>query len=115
MLELLKYAGFIATITGATTLVPEIIRALKTHRLKDVAWSWLLTMLASSILWFIYGLLLHDMILMFSPIVNLTLEIALLNLKKHYEIHRHPITHPHLRHCAKKRRTAWKSIRVQTR
>ena len=103
MFELLKYTGFIAAITGAITLVPEITRALKTHHLNDVAWSWLIMILMTSCLWLTYGILLHDLALTVAPLANIGLEIALLILKKHYDHHRHPIMHPHLPHCPKKR------------
>lgn len=99
MWNLLAYSGYIATATGAITLIPEVMKALKTHHLKDVSMVMLILMLASSGLWLYYGILLHDLALSFSPIFNISLEIILIMLKKHYDRHGHPVTHPHFANC----------------
>ena len=99
MIDLSVLTGYIATGLSAICLVPEVRRALETHHLKDVSWGMLILMFLSSMLWLLYGAMLHDIPLAFSPTINLIMEITLMILKKHYDHHRHPVHEAHYPSC----------------
>ena len=80
-----NFVGCTAAVCGAISLIPELIKALKTHHLQDVSWGMLLMLITSSALWGVYGFSQNDMPLFVSALVNLTFELTLTSLKAHYE------------------------------
>lgn len=85
--------GYLAAFCGTLQLIPEIIKASKTHHLKDVSWGMLILMLTSSVLWGSYGVNIHDIPLVISATANFAMETALLLMKKHYELTGKPLKH----------------------
>lgn len=83
-MEAIEYLGYIAAITGCTSLIPEVIRAHRTRHLRDVAWGMLTLMLISSSLWLIYGLIENVPPLIFSSSVHVTLQSVLIIQKYVY-------------------------------
>ena len=77
--------GCFAAVCSAISLIPEILKALKTHHLGDVSWGMLYLLTLSSIMWGSYGMAQNDLPLTASAIINFTLETSLIVLKKHYE------------------------------
>lgn len=51
------YVGYAATVTTVTTLVPQIVKVVRTRKSDDLAYSMILLNLASSALWCAYGVL----------------------------------------------------------
>ena len=83
--------GLVAAISGTTAFIPEIIKALKSKHLKDVAWGMLYLYLSASSLWGIYGILLNDFPLVLSATVSVCMELILIGLKYTYEKKTSPI------------------------
>lgn len=83
--------GFMAATAGAISLLPEVMKALRTHHLRDLAWGMLLLSLFASTAWLMYGIHLHNLPMIFSPSVNVVMEVTLIFLKLHYSKHRKPI------------------------
>ena len=77
--------GCLAAICSGISLIPELIKALKTHHLEDVSWAMLFLLCTSSALWGVYGISQNDMPLFISAAVNLSFELSLVCLKGHYE------------------------------
>ncbi len=90
----LEIIGYLATLFGATQLIPEILKALKTHHLRDVSWAMLLLMIISSVLWIIYGVAKQTTPLAISSSLNLIFEIVLTVLKFHYHKNSRPLLYP---------------------
>ena len=90
----IELIGYAATLFGAIQMVPEIIKALKTHHLKDVAWGMLWLMNASSVLWIIYGLSREVLPLTISAGMNLLFQVILVSLKIHYDKAKRPLMKP---------------------
>ncbi len=90
-MEIWQIIGFLAAITGTLSFIPEIIKALKSHHLNDIAWGMLYFYLSASSLWGIYGLLLNDFPLVLSATVSVSMELILIGLKYTYEKKASPI------------------------
>jgi MtN3 and saliva related transmembrane protein len=73
--------GFTASVLSATTLIPEVIKAVRTRHLRDVAWGMLFLQFTSSWLWLIYGIRFYIGPLILSSSINVALSSALISLK----------------------------------
>ena len=87
----IELIGYIATCFGAISLLPEVLKALKTHHLRDLAWGMLALMTVSSTLWGIYGYSKMVIPLVISASMNLMFEIFLIALKIHYSKAKRPL------------------------
>ena len=90
----IELIGYIATCFGAIQLLPEILKALRTHHLRDVAWGMITLMIVSSILWIVYGFSKMIIPLTISAGMNLLFEIFLVALKIHYSGAKRPMLRP---------------------
>jgi len=90
-METLQIVGYLAACLGAMSLIPEVIKALRTHHLQDVSWGTLLLLLLSSILWGIYGICTKDIPLGLSASVNFAMDMTLMTLKRHYDVTGQPL------------------------
>lgn len=82
-----------AAITGAISLLPEVIKGYKSHHLQDVSWGMLWLMFANSLLWGWYGNGTDDFPLIASAMINLLLTGMLLGMKQHYKLTGKPLFH----------------------
>ena len=73
--------GFTASLLGAATYVPEVLKALKSKHLNDVAWGMLLLVLSSSALWIIFGIKFGLFPIIFSSAINFVSSFTLMLLK----------------------------------
>ena len=83
--------GYIATLMSTIKLIPELMKALKTHHLKDVAWGMLLLMCFSDMMWLLYGLHIQEMPLIIDSVLNFSLGASLIYLKNHYSKNNPPL------------------------
>lgn len=90
----LELLGYIATCFSAISLLPEVLKALKTHHLRDLAWGMLALMIVSSSLWMIYGYAKGVTPLVISAGMNLLFELFLVGLKLHYSKSKKPLLRP---------------------
>lgn len=68
--EFWNIIGFTASILSAITFIPELIKAFRTHKLKDLSWGVLVLLLTSSILWLGYSINFDLTPLFFSSLIN---------------------------------------------
>jgi uncharacterized protein with PQ loop repeat len=90
-MDTLEIIGYLATLFGATQLIPEIIKALRTHHLRDVSWGMLALMLSSSTLWVAYSLGKQITPLAISAGMNFLFETMLIFLKIYYSKTKRPL------------------------
>lgn len=76
--------GFMAAFLGGIALIPEIIKALRTRHLEDVAWGMLFLLFLCSGLWCFYGFVLEEYPLVLSAGLNMCMQIMLMLLKRKY-------------------------------
>ena len=91
-----EYVGYIAATLGALSLIPEVVKALKTHHLQDLAWGMILLMFSATICWTFYAWNTNNIPLILSSGINLLTEITLMVLKVHYHRRKRPIFHKNL-------------------
>lgn len=90
-MNLIEYIGFTAATLSCFSLIPELLQALRTHRLKDVAWGMLGLMFLSSLLWNVYAIANHVTPLFFSSLIHIVLQLSLMSLKLIYERQKKPL------------------------
>ncbi len=90
-MELYTLIGTAAAICGAISLIPEVLKAYRTHHLNDVSWGMLFLLTSSSVLWGLYGMLTNDILLTASSIVNFVMEGALIIMKQHFHMTGKPL------------------------
>lgn len=90
-MEFWTIIGYLAALCGATSLIPEVVKAYKSHHLQDVSWGMLYLFLSSSILWGSYGIHIQDLPLVASAVINFSMESALIVMKKHYSMTGKPL------------------------
>jgi len=66
-------------------LIPEVMKAFRTHHLKDISWAMLTLMLISSTLWVLYGIGIATIPLIISAGMNFLFETMLAVLKVRYD------------------------------
>ncbi len=63
-MEFVTIIGVSAVIIGTARLVPQIIKGFVTKRVRDVSIMWEILGVLSAVLWFVYGFLNDDKLLM---------------------------------------------------
>ena len=53
--EQVKIIAYMAMVIGSTSLVPQIIKAVKLQKADEISLTWLIMGLASNILWVVYA------------------------------------------------------------
>ncbi len=77
-----QVVGSIATALTCTSLIPQIIRALRTRSVQDLSWGMLVTYGVGIVMWLFYSLLRLDPILIVANTVTLA-NVAVLTWLKH--------------------------------
>ena len=73
-----------ATVLSSIKAIPQIVKSLRTKRLQDLSWGWIVLGLVSSYFWIVYGLLLADVPLVSSSVVTIGSFMVLFYLKRKY-------------------------------
>ncbi|SMP02267.1 MtN3 and saliva related transmembrane protein [Venenivibrio stagnispumantis] len=58
--------GIIAGILTTSAYIPQTIKVIKSKSAKDFSWIWLIFMIIGILLWFLYGLMLKSLALIFA-------------------------------------------------
>lgn len=82
--KLIKIIGLIAGILTASSLIPQVVKTIKTKQADDVA-SYMFWMLVTGTgLWGYYGVLRDDMPIIITNAFSFSLNIFMLILRKRY-------------------------------
>lgn len=76
--------GFLAAAFTSTSLLPQVVKTLKTKETKDISLIMFIMSATGLSLWFIYGLLLGDLPIIFANGFTLVLALVVLFLKIKY-------------------------------
>lgn len=76
-----QLVGISASILGAATFLPEVMRAFKTRHLHDIAWGMLLLLVINSLLWMIYGFYFSIFPVLLSASLNFVMGAILVQIK----------------------------------
>ena len=77
--------GITAALLTSSGFVPQIIKGIKTKRLRDVSAGMMVIWIAGTMLWFLYGWHLGDLIIMGANVFTCSCGVLILGLKFHYQ------------------------------
>ena len=80
-INLTAFIGYSAALMSTINVVPEILKAAKTHHLGDVAWGMLILGNISNLMWIFYAIYLRETPLMISSVIIFAMSMILLYQK----------------------------------
>jgi len=83
-MELITYLGLIAAIFTSTSMLPQVVKALKLKETKDISLPAFLLMETGLILWLIYGIMISNIPIIFANVVSVIFVSGVLLLKLKY-------------------------------
>ncbi len=81
-----ELVGFLASILSACTFLPEVLAAIKSKHLYDVAWGMLLLMVSNCVLWIVYAIYYGIFPVILSASLNLIMGSILIFIKWQTEV-----------------------------
>ena len=87
---LISAIGILASIFALSSIVPQIIKGVKTKKMDDVSVWLILSLIVGLSLWVIYGIGINDVVIVGGNTVGVSLNVVLLFLKFRYS--RNPIS-----------------------
>lgn len=84
-MEFVDIVGLVAGICTSTSLIPQLIKTVKTKNAEDVSVFMFIVMLTGNALWIYYGFNKSDLPIVATNFVSLGLNIALIILKFKYK------------------------------
>jgi MtN3 and saliva related transmembrane protein len=84
MVDIISIFGLIATIASSIGFLPQVIKAWKTKKTRDISMLMIAIFTISATSWIIYGLPKNDVFIVGSNVFILTLTLILLVLKVKY-------------------------------
>ncbi|MFH1276378.1 MAG: SemiSWEET family transporter [Candidatus Woesearchaeota archaeon] len=84
-MDIIQITGYLAGIIIAISLTPQVIQAWKTKSTKDISLPWTITLLIGLLLYFVYGIGIMEMPIIFANFIETTLVILLIIAKLIYK------------------------------
>jgi len=81
----LDYLGYIAAVFTTFATLPQIIKAWKTRRTKDISLEMYLLTGIGVFIWLVYGFLINNMPLIIANTISLILVAIMVTLKLRYK------------------------------
>ncbi len=81
MIDTTNLIGFIAAAFTTVSFLPQAVKSWKTREMEDLSFFMLSFLAVGLFLWFIYGLLLKNLPIIFSNGIGFTLVFSVLYLK----------------------------------
>ena len=82
--KLIKTIGLVAGILTASSLLPQLVKTIKTKEAEDVAPFMFWMLVSGTGLWTFYGVLRDDLPIIITNAFSFSLNIVMLILRKHY-------------------------------
>ena len=82
---LITVVGIIASIFTGCSLLPQLIRLIKTKKSEDLSFVMLAVLFIGLISWIVYGALRKDFIIIISNLVSVALNITICSLSIKYK------------------------------
>ena len=77
--------GITAALLTSSGFLPQIVKGMRTKRLKDVSTGMMVVWVSGTTLWFFYGWHLDDLIIMGANVFTCSCGVLILGLKYHYD------------------------------
>jgi MtN3 and saliva related transmembrane protein len=82
---IIQVIGIVAGIFTALSLLPQLIKLLKTKKAEDISILYLITLFCGVALWILYGVLRQDLPIILTNIASLTLNLLIIVLGIKYK------------------------------
>ena len=76
--------GITAAVLIGSGFIPQIHKGYKTKKMGDLSYPMFFLLMGGTLLWFVYGLYLWDLILIFANLFNACCSILIISMKYHY-------------------------------
>ena len=84
VVRLAPYVGYAAGALSVLSLVPQVVRAYRTHHVQDLSWGLAALLVASGALWIAYGLLTSQVPVIVTNVGVVILGTVLLAAKERF-------------------------------
>ncbi len=84
-MEFIDVLGLVAGICTSSSIVPQLVKTLRTKKAEDVSVSMFVVMLTGNALWVYYGFSKSDMVIVATNFLALALNIAMITLNFRYK------------------------------
>jgi len=81
----ITWLGLVAATCTTTSFLPQAVKIIRTRHTKDLSLGMYLILTIGSFLWFIYGVILHDIPLIIANVITFLLTATILILKIKYK------------------------------
>lgn len=78
------FIGYVAAIIGTALMLPQLIKIIKTRKVRDLSWGMLWLYFANCALWLTYGILISAMPVVICNFLALLVSVIQLVLKYRY-------------------------------
>ena len=82
---IVKVIGIVAGVFTALSLLPQLVKLIKTRKAEDLSLLYLITLFCGLVLWVWYGFLRDDLPVVLTNVVSLLFNIAILILGLRYK------------------------------
>lgn len=82
---IIKVVGIVAGVFTALSLLPQLVKLIKTRKAEDLSLIYLITLFCGLTLWIWYGFLRKDLPVILTNVVSLLFNIAILILGLRYK------------------------------
>ncbi|MGH7468461.1 MAG: SemiSWEET family sugar transporter [Longimicrobiales bacterium] len=91
---MIDYLGYLAGSITVLAFLPQVWKAWRTRRTRDVSWLMILLLIFSGLLWLGYGVLTHDTPLVATNVGMVSLNVVILAAKMRFAGSDLPATEP---------------------
>lgn len=91
MMEYGDFFGMVGAVFGSITFIPQALQVFKTKRTRDLSLQMLLFCLFGNIAWFVHGVCVLNMPILFASTMILTVTVPMLLMKIHNDILHKPL------------------------
>jgi len=57
---LVDILGYIAAVIGCSIMIPQVVKIIKTRKVRDISWAMVILYVINCLLWLVYGWLIHS-------------------------------------------------------
>jgi MtN3 and saliva related transmembrane protein len=82
---MIEYVGYTAGSLTVLAFLPQVLKAWRTRRTRDLSWLMIMLLIGSGLLWLTYGVLTRDVPLIATNAGMVSLNFLILSAKLRYE------------------------------
>ena len=80
-----EYVGYVAGLLTVFAFLPQVAKAWRSRRTRDVSWLMIVLLIVSGLLWLTYGWMTHDVPLVATNAGMVSLNLLILSAKMRFD------------------------------